>query len=128
MCIRDSVGTLDYLAPEVPLRHHSLCARSVLILSCAVAVFWRASAPPDSSRGRAQVLRCPRKVTLPKPDSNRGRVQVLRCPRKVTADENKGRPDLVYGAAADVWALGVLLFEVVVGHAPFQTVRPPFVP
>jgi len=43
---------------------------------------------------------------------------VLRCPKKAhVTDTAPAR--LAYGAAVDVWAVGVLLWELLVGAAPF---------
>lgn len=54
--------------------------------------------------------------------------EVVRCPRKRYPDEWKDRLDLVYTASVDIWALGVLVFELVIGHAPFKAVRLRFHP
>lgn len=45
--------------------------------------------------------------------------EVLRCPYKSRPEENKGDVSMHYGGAADVWAVGVLAFELLAGFPPF---------
>lgn len=45
--------------------------------------------------------------------------EVLVCPRKAHPQENKERCDLQYGFGADIWALGVLAYELLVGRVPY---------
>jgi serine/threonine protein kinase len=49
--------------------------------------------------------------------------EVVACPRKVHPGDWKHRKDLAYGSQVDVWALGMLVFELVVGHPPARSVR-----
>lgn len=49
--------------------------------------------------------------------------EVVRCPRKSHSEQWKECDDLVYGSAVDIWALGVLVYELIVGTAPFAAVR-----
>ena len=42
--------------------------------------------------------------------------EVLRCPLKRLPGDNKERGELHYGAAVDVWAAGVLAYELIVGR------------
>lgn len=46
--------------------------------------------------------------------------EVLRCPDRACPDLHKERGDLAYGVHADVWAVGVLLHELLMGRTPFQ--------
>lgn len=46
--------------------------------------------------------------------------EVLACADKVHAWENKNNFAMVYGTGADVWALGVLVYETLFGWPPFS--------
>jgi aurora kinase len=48
--------------------------------------------------------------------------EVVRCPRKAHPLENKEVAGLQYGPSADVWAVGVLAFELITGYVPFAGV------
>jgi serine/threonine protein kinase len=50
--------------------------------------------------------------------------EVLRCPFKMFPEENKHRDDLRYDFSVDVWAVGVLTYELVTGVAPFASSDP----
>lgn len=45
---------------------------------------------------------------------------MVRCPHKVFPEENKHRADVQYGGAVDIWAVGVLVVELVGGESPFK--------
>ena len=44
--------------------------------------------------------------------------EVLRCPLKSNPLSNKSNDDLWYGLAADIWSIGVLTYELLVGAPP----------
>ncbi|KAG2491630.1 hypothetical protein HYH03_010001 [Edaphochlamys debaryana] len=44
--------------------------------------------------------------------------EVCRCPLKAAPEDNKQDRSLAYGSACDVWALGVLSYELLVGFTP----------
>ena len=46
--------------------------------------------------------------------------QVVMCPEKSLPQENKEKALLGYTQAVDAWALGVLAYELIVGHPPFE--------
>ena len=46
--------------------------------------------------------------------------QVVMCPEKSHPQENKEKALLGYTQAVDAWALGVLVYELIVGHPPFE--------
>jgi serine/threonine protein kinase len=50
--------------------------------------------------------------------------EVVTCPRKRNPQDWKDRTDLHYTSAVDVWALGVLVYELCLGEPPFAGVRP----
>eukprot|EP00198_Chlamydomonas_reinhardtii_P008722 XP_001698059.1 predicted protein [Chlamydomonas reinhardtii] len=41
------------------------------------------------------------------------------CPLKRTPADNKENPQMAYGAAVDVWSVGALAYELLVGFTPF---------
>ena len=45
---------------------------------------------------------------------------MLRCPDKSRPDENKDLHEIAYSAKVDVWAIGVLAYELLVGYPPFE--------
>jgi serine/threonine protein kinase len=51
--------------------------------------------------------------------------EVVNCPRKRSPQDWKDREDLIYSAAVDIWALGVLVYELCLGEPPFTGVRIP---
>ncbi|GLC44516.1 Spindle and kinetochore-associated protein 1 [Pleodorina starrii] len=44
--------------------------------------------------------------------------EVERCPLKMLPEENKDNPQLAYTTAVDIWAVGVLAYELMVGFPP----------
>lgn len=58
-------------------------------------------------------IRCS-KTTLAPP------LQVLVCPEKSHPRENKDKVLLGYTNMVDAWAMGILAFELIVGHPPFE--------
>ena len=45
---------------------------------------------------------------------------MLVCPEKSRPEENKEKQMLEYTAAVDAWAVGIVAFELLVGHPPFE--------
>ena len=48
--------------------------------------------------------------------------EVLACPEKSRPEENKDLTQLVYGPSVDVWSIGILAYELIVGLPPFEKV------
>ncbi|GMH33195.1 hypothetical protein BSKO_01029 [Bryopsis sp. KO-2023] len=46
--------------------------------------------------------------------------EVLVCPDKKHPDENKDNLSLAYSKQVDIWAVGVLAYEMIVGYPPFE--------
>ncbi|KAG2449329.1 hypothetical protein HYH02_005484 [Chlamydomonas schloesseri] len=47
--------------------------------------------------------------------------EVVRCPLKHRPEDNKNDPRLAYGTACDIWAVGVLAYELLVGFTPLSS-------
>jgi len=44
--------------------------------------------------------------------------EVLRCPLKRKPSDFKDRTDLMYGCAADIWSLGIVVYKLLTGMTP----------
>ena len=51
-------------------------------------------------------------------------MQVLLCPEKSRPEENKDKAVLEYTAAVDAWAVGIVCYELLIGHPPFERESP----
>ncbi|KAG2433388.1 hypothetical protein HXX76_008448 [Chlamydomonas incerta] len=51
--------------------------------------------------------------------------EVVRCPLKHRPEDNKNDPRLAYGTACDIWAVGVLAYELLVGFTPLAATAGP---
>ena len=51
-------------------------------------------------------------------------MQVLLCPEKSRPEENKDKAVLEYTAAVDAWAVGIVCYELIIGHPPFERESP----
>ncbi|KAG2482250.1 hypothetical protein HYH03_018813 [Edaphochlamys debaryana] len=45
--------------------------------------------------------------------------EVERCPLKALPQDNKDDPSLAYSTAADMWSVGILAYEMLIGFPPF---------
>lgn len=45
--------------------------------------------------------------------------EVMRCPDKLLPEDHKDRADIAYSAGVDIWAVGILAYELMTGSAPF---------
>ena len=62
-------------------------------------------------------------ISLEHPVTNTGTInfmapEVSRCPIKTHAEDNKDREDLYYSAKCDIWSLGALIYECIMGYPP----------
>ncbi len=114
-----------------PLAHsavsRSACCRllvSLIHADCQV----RARQPAPASPGQPSPLPCRRHEAANTRLGTYGYFapEVLRCQLKSSPFDAKSGPDAApgYDSKVDVWSLGVLAYEVLVGKAPFAAASP----
>ena len=126
-------GTLDYMAPEVGSGPASglpsrTCHRDWWHVGALGAWLAQGQSPAAALQDMPNLLQqvvCflnspPRAASSLYKEVSPCPLQVLVCPEKSHPRENKDKVLLGYTNMVDAWAMGILAFELIVGHPPFE--------
>lgn len=129
------VGESSQLCPDLPAAPccPTLAPRGCTAsASCRAHAYAHAAVPAPRTFPAPSVRHAPRppaalSAALPLPLSPPPQApEVERCPLKYFPDDNKDNPSLAYTTAADIWSVGILAYELLVGVPPLlPTTAPP---
>ena len=118
--VKEKYAVRDVLAPiinslcylhNLGIVHRDIKPENILVTSCKIMKLADFGLGIDCSAERP-VTRCGTLDYLSP--------EVLLCPDKKSPEENKEKTMFVYGPKVDVWAIGILAYELIVGFPPFE--------